>query len=172
MKPENSTPPTVTASAARPTQIVYPEDKLIRAYYNRDPTAKFVPADLGSAHTHHVRAFARRQLEVMRTRRVPEHEALKVVEAEAAAEERSAAEARARGETVARRLTSAHVSPTNYLEQIQEEEELAWQATKAAKALELGARKKRREDAVREHARLAEKNQPIAQTRDDDATKS
>ena len=83
MKPENSTPPTVTASAARPRQIVYPEDKLIRAYYNRDPTAKFVPADLGSAHTHHVRAFARRQLEVMRTRRVPEHEALKVVEAEA-----------------------------------------------------------------------------------------
>ena len=78
----------------------------------------------------------------------------------------------ARGETVARRLTAAHVTPTNYLEQIQEEEELAWQATKAAKALELVGRKKRREDAVREHARLAEKNQPIAQTRDDDATKS
>ena len=36
----------------------------------------------------------------------------------------------------------------------------------AAKALELVARKKRREDAVREHARLAEKNQPIAQTND------
>ena len=79
----------------RPTQIVYPEDKLIRAYYNRDPTAKFVPADLSSAHTHHVRAFARRQLKVMQTRRLPEDEALKIVEAEAAAEERRAKEAEA-----------------------------------------------------------------------------
>ena len=119
----------MTASAARPRQIVYPEDKLIRAYYNRDPTAKFVPADLGSAHTHHVRAFARRQLEVMRTRRVPEHEALKVVEAEAAAEEKSAAEARgARRDSRAARARRAR--GTNALEQIQEEEELAWQAAR------------------------------------------
>jgi hypothetical protein len=143
----------------RPTQIVYPEDKLIRAYYNRDPTAKFVPADLSSAHTHHVRAFARRQLKVMQTRRLPEDEALKIVEAEAAAEERRAKEAEAKGVAFARRLTSAHVLPTNYLEQIQEEEELAWQATKAAKALEIANRKKRAQDAAREHKRLAEKNE-------------
>ena len=157
----------------RPTQIVFPEDKLIRAYYNRDPTSKFVPADLGSAHTHHVRAFARRQLKVMQTRRVPEHEALKIVEAEAAAEESAAREAEARGVAFTRRLTSAHRLPTNYLEQIQEEEELAWQATKAAKALELAGRKKRAQDAARERARLAEKN-PIAENaaeRDDEATR-
>jgi hypothetical protein len=49
--------------------------------------------------------------------------------------------------------------PTNYLEQIQEEEELAWQATKAAKALEIANRKKRAQDAAREHKRLAEKNE-------------
>ena len=157
----------------RPTQIVFPEDKLIRAYYNRDPTSKFVPADLGSAHTHHVRAFARRQLKVMQTRRVPEHEALKIVEAEAAAEEKKAREAEARGVAFARRLTSAHRLPTNYLEQIQEEEELAWQATKAAKALELAGRKKRAQHTAMEHARLAAKK-PSAETRaarrDDKAT--
>ena len=136
----------MTASAARPRQIVYPEDKLIRAYYNRDPTAKFVPADLGSAHTHHVRAFARRQLEVMRTRRVPEHEALKVVEAEAAAEEKSARSAGARRDSRAASDVGAC-----YADQLPGAdpggEELAWQATKEAKALELG--KEEGEDAVR-----------------------
>ena len=59
----------------RPKQIVYHEDKLIRAYYNRDPTSKFVPADLGSSEIHHVRQFARRQLKVMRQKGIPENEA-------------------------------------------------------------------------------------------------
>jgi hypothetical protein len=150
-------PPTSVQSAMRPRQIVYPEDKLIRAYYNRDPSAKFVPADLASTEMHHVRAFARRQLKVMKRKGIPENEALLVVEAEAALENTRAAAAEKAGLAFARSLTSAHQLPTNYLEQIQEEEELAWRATKSAKALDTATRKKRAQDAANESTRLSER---------------
>ena len=141
----------------RPKQIVYHEDKLIRAYYNRDPTSKFVPADLGSSEMHHVRQFARRQLKVMRQKGIPENEALAVVEQEARDEQRLALEAEKKGLAFARRLTNPHQLPTSYLEQIQEEEELAWAATKQAKLLDLATRKKRAQDAANEQKRLAER---------------
>ena len=42
-------PPTAQMSAMKPERIVYPEDKLIRAYYKRNPTERFQPIDLASA---------------------------------------------------------------------------------------------------------------------------
>lgn len=151
--------PTAPVSAMKPRQIVFPEDKLIRAYYNRHPTAKFLPIDLASDEPHFVRAFAQRQLKIMRSQRVPEDVALRVVQMEAMEEDRAAAEAERRGEHYPRRLTPRHKLQTNRVEQIQEEEELAWRATKAERAKELVARRERR-DAERaalaaEHAKAA-----------------
>lgn len=129
----------------KPRQIVFPEDKLIRAYYNRHPTAKFLPIDLASDEPHFVRAFAQRQLKIMRSQRVPEDVALRVVQMEAMEEDRAATEAERRGEHYPRRITPRHKLQTNRIEQIQEEEELAWRATKAERAAELVARRERRE---------------------------
>lgn len=114
----------------KPQQIVFPEDKLIRAYYNRHPTAKFFPIDLHSNKPFFIRNFAKRQLKVMRQKRVSEKEALSIVEAEARDEDRRAHEAAAAGLRFDRYLTPTHTLQTNHIQQVQAEEELAWQATK------------------------------------------
>ena len=113
----------------KPQQIVYPEDKLIRAYYNRHPTAKFLPIDLQSKQPHFIRNFANRQLKVMRRMRCSEKQALLVVEAEAREEDRRAKEAEAEGRKFTRFLTPTHTLTTNHIQAIQAEEELAWRAT-------------------------------------------
>ena len=66
----------------------YTEDKLVRAYYNRHPTAKFLPIDLMSDKPHFVRAFALRQLALMQGG-TTERDALRMVEKEAMEEERN-----------------------------------------------------------------------------------
>ena len=113
----------------KPQQIVFPEDKLIRAYYNRHPTAKFLPIDLQSPQPHFVRNFAMRQLKVMRRLRVSEQEALRIVEAEAREEDKQAKRAKKEGRKFTRFLTPTHELEKDHIKKIQAEEELAWRAT-------------------------------------------
>lgn len=130
-------PSTPFISGMKPQQIVFPEDKLIRAYYNRHPTAKFLPIDLQSTQTHFIRNFARRQLKLIRQRRIHESEALKLVEAEAREEDRLARLAWDEGRRFVRHLTPEHTIQRRHIEEIQQEEELAWAATKEEKRREL-----------------------------------
>ena len=130
----------------KPQQIVYPEDKLIRAYYNRHPTARFLPIDLDDPNPHFVRAFALRQLKIMRAQRVPEDVALRVVEMEATEEERAATEADRLGKPFTRRLTPKHKLATGRIEQVQEEEELAWAETKRERFEQMEAKRAKAEE--------------------------
>lgn len=123
-------PPTAQMSAMKPERIVYPEDKLIRAYYKRNPTERFQPIDLASAEPHYVRNFARRQLKIMNRSRVPEDVALKIVEEMASEEDRTAREREAQGLPATRQLTPKHALRTSIIDAIQQEEELAWQLAK------------------------------------------
>ena len=149
-------PPTAQMSAMKPERIVYPEDKLIRAYYKRNPTERFQPIDLASAEPHYVRNFARRQLKVMNRNRVPEDVALKIVEEMAAEEDRVASELEAQGLPSTRHLTPKHTLQSNILETIQQEEEIAWQLAKKFKMARL-ADKREAEMAAKKERKLEEK---------------
>jgi hypothetical protein len=93
-------------------------------------TAKFLPIDLMSKQPHFIRNFANRQLKLQRRMRISEKEALALVQGEARDEDRRAKEAVAAGRKFTRFLTPTHTLTTNHIEQIQEEEELAWQVSK------------------------------------------
>ena len=123
-------------SAMKPKQIVYPEDHLINAYYNRNPHARFYPIDLTSNQPHFVRNFAKRQLKVQRQRRVSEQEALAIVEAEAEDEDRRAKEAMEAGRKFVRHLTPTHDIEKNWIRRVQAEEEKAWQISKSIHVME------------------------------------
>ena len=154
-------PPTAQMSAMRPERIVYPEDKLIRAYYNRNPRERFQPIDLASHEPHYVRNFARRQLKVMNRNRVPEDVALKIVEEMAAEEDRVASELEAQGLPSTRHLTPKHTLQSNILETIQQEEEIAWQLAKKFKMARLADKREAEMAAKKERKRELEEKQAL-----------
>eukprot|EP00227_Mantoniella_beaufortii_P017059 CAMPEP_0197597102 /NCGR_PEP_ID=MMETSP1326-20131121/26588_1 /TAXON_ID=1155430 /ORGANISM="Genus nov. species nov., Strain RCC2288" /LENGTH=210 /DNA_ID=CAMNT_0043163719 /DNA_START=37 /DNA_END=669 /DNA_ORIENTATION=- len=123
----------------KPMQIRFPEDKLVRAYYNRHPTAKFLPIDLASDRPHFVRAFALRQLEVMQSG-VSERDALRLVEREAMEEERNAQQMEKAGEVPERALTPTYKLETNRIAKIQAEEERFWKVGKEVQQQEMLAK--------------------------------
>lgn len=149
--------------AEKPGKIVYPEDKLIRAYYNRRPLAKLEAIDMhagdstastfsssnSSNSRHFVRQFALRQLEYMnqiaqpliRTKKYPngrkytEEEARALVEKEAEEERRLLARNREGDENpfVPTLISKIKVNP-NLLEEINKEEESYWKKNKETRA--------------------------------------
>lgn len=112
-----------TFAARRPAKIVYPEDRLMRAYYERNPEARFVPIDMESGQVHFVRAFALRQLELMQTRGLTERQARAAVEAEAEAERRARQRPSEAGGELPPATLSAPPPPRNLVQAVQEEEE-------------------------------------------------
>jgi len=131
--------------ARKPKELTYAEDALSRAYYKRDPTAAFDPIDCESTRTHYVTAFARRQLEVMRERKMNEREALTVVEREQADERKRFAEARREGAPISddeRVLTPSasdrDVEHGSLIEAIQAEEEARWKEHVEALKVKVG----------------------------------
>jgi hypothetical protein len=150
--------------AEKPGKIVYPEDKLIRAYYNRRPLAKLEAIDMhagggdfeetssssnSSNSRHFVRQFALRQLEYMnqiaqpliRTKKYPngrkytEEEARALVEKEAEEERRLLARNREGDENpFVPTLISKIKVNPNLLEEINKEEESYWKKNKETRA--------------------------------------
>lgn len=117
-----------------PPKLTFEGDALTRAYYARDPTAKFDAIDCSPfAKTHYVRAFALRQLAIMRAKKMNEREALEATRAEAESEREAFAKAKALGAPLSdtdRVLTKAGdgVDEINALEEAQRLEEIAWRA--------------------------------------------
>mmetsp|Transcript_21904 Transcript_21904/g.35493 ORF Transcript_21904/g.35493 Transcript_21904/m.35493 type:complete len:239 (+) Transcript_21904:109-825(+) len=139
-------------SAMKPKQIIFPEDKLIRAYYKRHPSARFVPVDFFSDEIHFVRGFALRQLEVQQSRKISEKAALFIVEAEAREEDVKAQEAKEAAKAYiaagspeeetppkefVRKLTPYDTLQEDHIANIQEEEEQAWLRTKSERQVAL-----------------------------------
>ncbi len=60
----------------KPRDIKYPEDELVANYYRSNPAASLEPVDLGSFDPPPARAFAYRQLELMKTEGLSRREAL------------------------------------------------------------------------------------------------
>ena len=105
--------------------LIFPEDRLIRAYFNRHQWAKFETIDCtDNASVHFVRAYAMRQLELMQ-KGMTEMQARNAVDDEQRVEERAASEALAKGEKFARLLTPKDDDTwdKDLVSQIQAEEE-------------------------------------------------
>jgi len=106
----------------KPRGIKFEEDELVANYYRNNPAASLEPVDLGSFDPPPARAFAYRQLELMKT------EGLSRREASAKAKSQALAEQNRRGDTDARDA-SVTLEPSTGLnvgqrliEKIQEEE--------------------------------------------------
>ena len=103
----------------KPRDIKFEEDELVANYYRNNPAASLEPVDLGSFDPPPARAFAYRQLELMKT------EGLSRREASAKAKSQALAEQNRRGDTDASDTLEA---PTGLnvgqrlIEKIQEEE--------------------------------------------------
>ena len=109
----------------KPRDIKFEEDELVANYYRNNPAASLEPVDLGSFDPPPARAFAYRQLELMKT------ESLSRREASAKAKSQALAEQNRRGDTDARDARDASdtlEAPTGLnvgqrlIEKIQEEE--------------------------------------------------
>ena len=127
--------------ARKPPAIALETDHLIRGYYKREPAAAFDAIDCGTtpergdARAHHAQKFALRQLEVMRTKKMNEREALRIVEAERDAERDAFARAAREGRPLdegERALTApgegSDVEFGSEIERIQATEEAEWSA--------------------------------------------